>query len=155
MYKKIVVVVDSFGEPKNPLNEAIKLAKENGAELHLLVEKPEMEDIVASAGYMPAYGDYEGEYFIPYNYDEIDKTDKAYQKDVDTVISNVKSEGVEKLITGIFSTSPKTFVQKYVAKNDIDLVVLGGPDELLSKWELDSLFKHIIKDTKSNILVIR
>lgn len=155
MYKKIVVVVDSFGEPKNPLNEAIKLAKEDKSELHLLIQKPEMEDLVASAGYMPAYGDYEGENFLPYNYDEIDKTDKEYQKDVDNVIANVKSSGVENLVTGIFSTSPKTFVQKYAKKHDVDLVVLGGPDDLMGKWELDSLFKHLIRDTKSNIVVIR
>ncbi len=150
MYKKIVTVVDVFGEPNGVLAEVITMSQRENSELHLLINKPEIEAL-EQLNYLP----YDSGMYMPYEYDMIKENDENYQKDVDKVISKVKAEGVDKLVTTIYSGSTKSFINKYIEKNSMDLIVLGSYDELLSKRELESVAKHVIKNTTSNLLILR
>lgn len=150
MYKKIATVVDIYGEPRGVLDKVIHMAQKDQAELHLLIQKPEIEAI-EEMNYMP----YDSGMYMPYEYDLIKESDENYQKDVDKLISIINTEGLSKLVTTIFSGNPKSFVPKYIEKNPVNLVVLSDVTDLFSTRELEATAKHIIKETSSDLLVLR
>lgn len=150
MYKKIATVVDTYGEPKGVLEEVIRMAQKEQAELHLLIHKPNI-DAVEEMNYLP----YDSGMYMPYEYDLIEESDETYQKDADKLISTINTEGLTKLVTTIFSGNPKAFVPKYIEKDPVDLLVISDATELFSTRELEATAKHIIKETSSNLLVLR
>lgn len=150
MYKKIVTVIDVVGEPRGTLKEAIKLSKRENAELHLLIKKPDIERL-QEMNYLP----YDSGMYMPYEYDILKETDTDYQKDADEIISKVRAEDIENLVTTIFSGDAKNFTKHYIKKNEIDLVVVSTGDDLFSKRELESVAKYVIKETESNLLILK
>ncbi|WP_265456625.1 universal stress protein [Enterococcus sp. HY326] len=153
MYKNILIVANSSNYAASPVDQVLKSINLKGATLYILFYNPNNSDIDIEMAEAPT--GFTNEIYIPYSYESTQELDKEFAEQIDEFIAKVNQRGFTNVSSVITYTEPKHSVPKYANEHDIDLIVIGEKDEFLVKRDLESMTKHIIKHTTSNLLIVR
>jgi nucleotide-binding universal stress UspA family protein len=109
MYGTILVPTDGSDASIAALDEAIELASDQGATLHILAvtEPPEL----ASMGSGSA--------------DVVDSVEEGTKRALDRAVEHAEDAGVTDLVGAVESGTAHETIVSYVEDNDVDLVVMG------------------------------
>jgi nucleotide-binding universal stress UspA family protein len=109
MYGRILVPTDGSDASIAALDEAIELANEQGAELHLLAvsEPPEMVSMGSGSA------------------DVVDSVREGTRRALDRAVEHAEEAGVADPVSATESGTAHEAIVSYVEENDVDLVVMG------------------------------
>lgn len=141
-YKNILVAVDGSEQSEKALQEAIKIAKRNGATLNILSV---IEEI----------GNYFGELTLSMGtlMEDIRTREEA---EMEKRESKALEQGVSQVYTYVMYGYPKTLIADFTeSKEPIDLIVIGrtglnGFERLM----VGSTTSYVVNHTKANVLVV-
>lgn len=141
-YKNILVAVDGSDQSNNAFQEAIKIAKRNGAALHILSVIEEM-------------GNYFGELTMSMGtlMEDLRSREEEEMKERET---KALEQGVLQVHTYVMYGYPKTLIADFTeSKEPIDLIVIGrtglnGFERLM----VGSTTSYVVNHTKANVLVV-
>lgn len=141
-YKNILVAVDGSDQSENAFQEAIKIAKRNGAALHILSVIEEM-------------GNYFGELTMSMGtlMEDLRTKEEAEMKKRE---SKALEQGVTNVFTYVMYGYPKTLIADFTESEEpIDLIVIGrtglnGFERLM----VGSTTSYVVNHTKANVLVV-
>ncbi|WP_348921951.1 universal stress protein [Enterococcus rotai] len=141
-YKNILVAVDGSDQSENAFQEAIKIAKRNGAALHILSVIEEM-------------GNYFGELTMSMGtlMEDLRTKEEAEMKERE---SKALEQGVTNVFTYVMYGYPKTLIADFTESEEpIDLIVIGrtglnGFERLM----VGSTTSYVVNHTKANVLVV-
>ncbi|MBO0446434.1 hypothetical protein IGJ55_002635 [Enterococcus sp. AZ170] len=141
-YKNILVAVDGSDQADKAFQEAIKIAKRNGAALHILSVIEEM-------------GNYFGELTMSMGtlMEDLRTKEEEEMKDRE---AKALEEGVAQVFTYVLYGYPKSLIADFTeSKEPIDLIVIGrtglnGFERLM----VGSTTSYVVNHTKANVLVV-
>lgn len=140
-YKTILVAVDSSKESRLAFERAIKLAKENDANL-----------TVAHVVDLPIYSDYK-----PYDVQIMNLAKETSEELMTTFKALASSEGLPDIETIIETGSAKReIIKNIIPKINPDLVILGATGtNALERVLVGSVSEYIIRHAPCDVLVVR
>ncbi|MBM7689307.1 universal stress protein UspA [Enterococcus ureilyticus] len=141
-YKNILVAVDGSDQADKAFQESIKIAKRNGAALHILSVIEEM-------------GNYFGELTMSMGtlMEDLRTKEEEEMKDRE---AKALEEGVAQVFTYVLYGYPKSLIADFTeSKEPIDLIVIGrtglnGFERLM----VGSTTSYVVNHTKANVLVV-
>ncbi len=141
MYDKILMPNDGSQKTKRAINEAIKIAKLSGAELHtVFVIDTAALDSLPETGFWNQTKDM-------LNKEGIEANKKVKEKS--------KSHGV-KCVSSILSGKPHEKIINYADENNIDLIVMGTSSKKgMEKFLLGSVAEKVLRSSEKPVLVVR
>lgn len=141
-YKNILVAVDGSDQADKAFQEAIKIAKRNGATLHVLSVIEEM-------------GNYFGELTMSMGtlMEDLRAKEEGEMKERE---AKALEQGVSQVFTYVMYGYPKSLIADFTeSKEPIDLIVIGrtglnGFERLM----VGSTTSYVVNHTKANVLVV-
>lgn len=141
-YKNILVAVDGSEQAENAFQEALKIAKRNGATLHILSVIEEM-------------GNYFGELTMSMGTLMEDLRSRE-EEEMEKRETKALEQGITNVFTYVMYGYPKTLIADFTeSKEPIDLIVIGrtglnGFERLM----VGSTTSYVVNHTKANVLVV-
>ncbi|MGM0239496.1 universal stress protein [Enterococcus sp. AZ103] len=156
MKKKILVLMENTGSPQRALKEAEHLAKNDSSELHVLIfntNQKEIYEIEEEQTYSLA-GDISGEE-IAREENAIKTIENEDAEKTDKFVSELRKTVSVNLMISYVTSSIKSDVVTYSEEKNIDLIILGQDEAMYSRRGFDSLIKHVVNKTNSDLLVVK
>ncbi|MGX2947058.1 universal stress protein [Enterococcus alishanensis] len=152
MKDKILVLVESSGNPKGALKKAIKLANKDKSELHVLIYNTTLKETMALEE--TEEDSYYSGAFVAQNGKLIEEIANENNEETKEFLSQIKLDEQDDLIISYVFNGLKKTIINYAQEKAIDLIILGQDEEIYGHLALGSLIKHIIKNSQSDLLII-
>ncbi len=148
--------MENTGNPKKVLNKGEEIAKRDSSELHVLLFDTSQEaifELEAEQNYALA-NEVGGEETI-LEEKVIEDMEKRDKEKTENFVAEIKQNLSSDVIISTVDNSIKSDIVKYSNDNGIDLIILGKDDALYSRRSFDSLIKHLINKTNSDLFIVR
>jgi nucleotide-binding universal stress UspA family protein len=141
-YKNILVAVDGSDQAEAAYQEAIKIAKRNGASLHILYVIEEMAnyfgELTFSMGQM------------------MEEIQEKEEEEMKRRKANAHAAGINNVFTYVIYGYPKSLIADFSQSEEpIDLIVLGKTGlNGFQRMMVGSTTAYVVNHTKANVLVV-
>ncbi|MGH1832657.1 universal stress protein [Enterococcus gilvus] len=156
MENKILVLMENTGSPKRALEKGEQLAKNDSSELHVLIfdtSQKEIFELEEEQNYVFA-GNIGGEE-VAREENELEDVENRDNEKTKRFISDIKESSPSNVIISSVDYSIKKDVVEYANEHNISLIILGQDESMYSRRGFDSLIKHVVNKTNSELLIVR
>lgn len=142
-YNNILVGIDGSDEARAAFEQAVKIAKDENATLHIV-------------HVIDAYSLTTIDQYVPYNVSITDAT-KYGEKLLDEYVEKAKEAGLENVKKILETGSPKRDIAGKIAKeHNIDLIVAGATGlNAIERLLIGSVSENIVRRAKCDVLLVR
>ena len=138
MYDRILLPTDGSRGTNRAIDQALELAAQTGAELHVLF-------VVEDLPYAPEMMDGEIEARLRVIGEEAIEEIRERAEDKDITLETAIEEGV-----------PHRSILEYTEENDVDLIVMGTQGRSgLDRYLLGSVAERVVRGSKAPVLTVR
>lgn len=142
-YNNILVGIDGSDEARVAFEQAIKIAKDENAALHIahVIDAHTLTTI---------------DQYVPYNVSVADATQYG-EKLLDEYVEKAKEAGLENVKKVLETGSPKRDIAGKIAEeNNIDLIVAGATGlNAIERLLIGSVSENIVRRAKCDVLIVR
>jgi nucleotide-binding universal stress UspA family protein len=138
MYDRILLPTDGSDASREAAKQAINLAEETGAELHVLF-------VIEDAPYSPEMMDARFE----------EEVQNHGEEALDAVIERAEAAGVG-VVSAIRGGTPHEVILEYADQEDVDIVVMGTHGRSgLARYLIGSVTERVIRTADIPVLTVR
>lgn len=143
MYKNVLVGLDGSGEASAAFERAVKIAKEEGATLHIA-------HVIDTQSFTTI------DQYAPYNVSVTDAQNYG-EKLVEEYIEKAKAAGHENVKKVLELGSPKRDLPGKIAEDhNIDLIVVGATGlNAIERFLIGSVSENIVRRASCDVLIVR
>ncbi|TYL36677.1 universal stress protein [Natronococcus pandeyae] len=139
MYDRILLPTDGGAPAEQALENALDLAEQYDAELHLL----NVVDTTVFAGEVETGP-------------VVEQFEQTGTTTVETLVEAVRERGHDRVVGDVVHGRPHTGILSYVEKNDIDLIVMGTRGRTgLDRYLLGSVTEKVVRLSDVPVLTVR
>ncbi len=148
--------MENTGNPKKALDKGKELTQKNSSELHILIfdtSQKEVFELEEEQNYVLA-GSIGGEE-VAREENEIEDIENRDNNKTEKFIAEIKQSTSPNTVVSNIEYSIKNGIVEYSNENAIDLIILGQDEAMYSRRGFDSLIKHVVNKTNSELLIVR